>query len=293
MAHRPFALVWLFVGFCGCQPEVSHLSWNSLDQEEIDRALDEPTGTLPLREEPEILREVEARLPALLDASRFLSTVMQVAIDVGSSDANARMDELPEVTEGPKSADQTWGTSLYLRIACPGDFESPVTDFSRGEVRLDSPSLTTLDLRELRSGGEFLLSFGECRFGKTQLDAQIPGRYLLNAERLGYFASPDPDDTPVAAVGLDLGVALRELEGVDPLGIVAVACGGKGACQEDYRFAAEFHSSATGSYVVRGRLLRDYWSKPTDVGLEISGATFASACTYSPSGALACDSREP
>lgn len=270
------ALVGAALLGCSSAP-ITHRTWDSLSEEELQTRLSSPTADLSLGLTAQQVSGLEARLPALVELSRFLGQVVSAVSSVAETDYSSEESRLPAVEEAPaESQERGWGTNLYLRIACPGaDPDARATDFSAGEARLDSARLRSLDVTELLKGGEFLLSFERCQLGPMKVDADFPGRYTLDVDRLksGVGAS----DAPALAIALS-GDEVEQGSTAWPLGMIMVGCGGSGACDEDLRVAAEFRTGV-GSFVVAFRALQSFWSGQ-GLSLSLAGRDTTAECEY-------------
>lgn len=271
---------WLLVVpmFLGCSSKaVTHRTWHSLSEDELQTRLSAPTADLSLSLNAERVSDLETRMPALVELGRFLGQVIGAVSDVTNTDYASAEAKLPDVEEAPAESDERgWGTNLYLRLACPGvDPLHRVTDFSAGEVRLDSDRIRSLDLRKLMDGGEFLLSFRRCQLGSMNFEAELPGRYTVDAERLRMSSSDT--EAPVFAIALSAD-DIEQRGTASPVGLLMVGCGGSQSCDEDLRVAAELKTAA-GSFVVTFRALRSFWSGQA-LSLRIDGADSSSECEY-------------
>lgn len=290
MRRRVLALAGVLVG---CSPApVEHRIWDSLSEDELQTRLESPTADLTLGLTPGTMSDLESRLPALLEMSRFLGQLIDAVAEVAKTDYSSKEQQLPELKEAPPdNGEKRWGTNLYLRLACPGKdpLGVPQRDFSAGDVRLDSGVLKSLDLRALLSGGEFLLSFNRCELGPMTFDAEIPGRYTLDVSRLK-SGSADTELPPLALAISGDGI---DYEGTGiPLGVLLVGCGGSGSCRDDLRVAAEFKTGA-GSFVATFRALQSFWSGQT-LSFRLDGRGTSSVCEYTNSSGtgskLSCQS---
>jgi hypothetical protein len=263
-----------------CDPgPVNHLSWTPLSEDEVQARLASPTGPLFEAEHQQVVNHVRDRLPALLEATRFLAHIVNVVSEVSETDYSDVEAKLPEVEEGPSpTADSTWGSSFYLRVACWGKDPvlGPVKDFTAGEVRLDSPELKSLELSSLIRGGEFLLSFRKCELGPLLMDAALRGRYMVDLTELETVGGTDARPN----IGLALSTDTIDYQGhPGPLGLLAIGCGGEGGCGDDVRTVAELKTEA-GSYLVSFRALRSYWTQPGELAVTLRGRNSASNCSY-------------
>lgn len=269
-----------------CKNKLTYDQWDTLTVEEVSTALNQPSGKL---EDSEVMQNVQEqvalRIPALVETARFVGHLATTVSQVNQSGTDT--SSIPESTE-PENADEdddvnSWSTSLYLKVACPGPQTEPPFDFSNGEVRLLSPELRGIDLQALINGGDFLLKFDECQLGELKVEAQLPGRYLLDPSLLGYpqlsNASDDPD-APDFALAFDASENSKDV----PLGVLGFACGSSTtSCSSDVRVAAEFDAGDAGTYVVQMRLTTGYWQNQKDLKVTIRGGDAESSCTVGTS----------
>lgn len=294
VTHRIAGLVALaLLGSCGCStPEVTHRTWDTLEVDEIQRRLNEPTGSVLGDEDTELIRAVEQRLPFLLDIVRF-STHMVTVVNEVSRPPNA-VDAGPEpMGPGPNG---DWNTSFYLGLACPGD--SPLGtlpprpySFENGEARVDSPALNGLDLGDLLSGENFLLSFRQCQLGPILLDGEVPGHFVIDLAQLGLTrGEPDPD-VPRFGLALDL-LELEFGETQLPFGVVGIACDGATTCLDDVSVGVELDAKDAGTYVFKFRVTRDYWQGSQSITIGAFASDGEATCTFTNSAmgpSLSCD----
>lgn len=272
----------------GCSSSaLTHRTWDSLSEEELQTRLSSPTADLSSRLTTQQVSGLEARMPVLLEIGRLVGHVIGAVTEVTNTDYSDEEARLPEVDE-PPAQETGWGTNLYLRVACPGaDPAKPRGDFSAGSVRLDSARIRSSDLRELIEGGEFLLSFEACQLGSMRVDARFPGRYTADVARLAGGIGEAGEPAFAMALSAD---EVEQGTTASPLGMLMVGCGSEGACDEDLRVAAEFRTEA-GSFVISFQALRSFWSGGS-LKLTIQGSDSLAECEYTRASAgprLTCD----
>lgn len=263
----------------GCTTEATHQQWESLSNEEVERGLS-PSATAALLEDAPTLQAAEARMPALVESARFMGRFLGAIAEVASADTAEAEEQLPPIVVPSDTDDeQAFGTSLSLGLPCPGDQFAPVSDFSRGGARLNSPELTSLDVDALLAGGEFLLSFEACELGPITIDGRLPGRYVVDRELLASVGAINPGDQPLAAVALD--ASQLDFQGADlPLGVVAFACGGSAPCRDDVRVAAELDAGDAGTFRLSFRVTETTWTGQEAITVELAAADGTARCTF-------------
>lgn len=264
------------LGVTSCQtPSIEHESWPPLTSEEVMSGLGSPTAEFKAIVPDNVQATLEQVLPGVIEAARFVGHVAYVVSDLSESDHTEEEDSLPKVSNAPQPDENAWGTSLYLRLACPGDSLSPPYSFDNGELRLDSPELRGLDLGSLIAGGQFLMSFDECRIGGLHLNARFPGRYVMDVSPWGIELPPSDPDYPHFGLAIDFDVD----EVNAPVGIVGFACGSTTTtCQDDVRIVAELKTSS-GTFVTSLRVTSSYWNQATSTAVEIRAKNGSSRCT--------------
>lgn len=263
----------------GCATEAIHARWEPLTEEEVRAGLT-PTGQLALLADPTTLASVEARLPALVETARFMGRFLTAVVGVAAADQSGAEAALPAGDNAPvRDGADTLGTSFFVAVACPGDQDAPVTDFSRGRVRLDSPELTSLELESLLAGGELLLSFQACAVGAFVLEGQLPGRYIVNLDSLSLPGGVTPDDKPLAALAVDAS-SLDVSGNYLPLGVVGFACGGQSPCHDDIRTVAELDAGELGTLRIGFRLTSVAWNGRQAIAVDVAGADGNARCTF-------------
>ncbi|GEM_PF-2747358 len=260
---------------------VVHPSWEPVTEVMVSEALGSPTGKIGSAPSTGLISLAEQRLPALIEVAGFIGHLATVVNEVAQADNSEVSKKLPEITTTDANAKEvTWGTSLFVKLACPGATALPPYDFSNGEVRLDSPTFSGLDFSPLFDDGQFLLSFDQCALGKLNLNAQFPGRYIVDLSRFGLTKKSDDPDYPLFGLALNFGEADPE----GPVGLVGVLCGNStSSCRDDVRAFAELKAGDAGTYVVSLRVTRDYWNARTELEVLIRGADSESSCILSAS----------
>ena len=171
---RPAILIALCAG-TGCGPEVTLLTWDTIDLDDVEGKLAAPTATVADLETA--LEEVGDELEDLLEMGGSGFDLYEAIDDPKEAD--------PTVYESPDNEGE--GTQFYMRVACPGaEGDGPDPDFAFGSVRLDSPTVQVPDEGESVSiAGPLLLTFDECRVGDTLIVGEVPGDYDDVENRLG------------------------------------------------------------------------------------------------------------
>jgi hypothetical protein len=173
---RPAILIALCAG-TGCGPDVTLLTWDTIDLDEVEGKLAAPTATVAdlkaaIAEVGEELGDLEA-----LGGTGF---DLYDAIDDPEETA-------PTVYES--SGDDGQGTQFYVRVACRGPKgDGPDPDFAFGSIRLDGPTVRFADVEEGESipiAGPLYLTFDECRAGDALMVGGISGYYDDVENRLG------------------------------------------------------------------------------------------------------------
>ena len=164
---RPAILIALCTG-TGCGAEVTLLTWETIDPDDVKGKLAAPTATVD--DLNKAIDEVGDEL------AEWLKTLGGAGFDL--YDAIDDPDETaPTVYDAPEANGQ--GTQFYVRIACPGpDGDGPDPDFAFGSIRLDSPTIDVVEAGESMSiAGPIFLTFDDCRAGDALLVGGIPGYY--------------------------------------------------------------------------------------------------------------------
>ena len=165
---RPAILLALCAA-TGCGgPDVTLLTWDTIDPEDAEAKLAAPTAT------------VDDLDSAIADIGDELAEWLKTLGDAGFNLYDAIDDPnetVPTVYDAPE--DDGEGTQFYVRIACPGpNGDGPDPDFAFGSIRLDSPIIDVAEAGESMSiAGPIFLTFDDCRAGDALLVGGIPGHY--------------------------------------------------------------------------------------------------------------------
>ena len=152
----------------GCGSEVTLLTWDTIDPDDVEAKLAAPTATVD---------DLETAIEEVGDElADWLKTLGGAGFNL--YDAIDDPDETtPTVYDAPE--DDNEGTQFYVGIACPGpDGDGPDPDFAFGSIRLDSPTVDIAEAGEATSiAGPIFLTFDDCRVGDALLVGGIPGYY--------------------------------------------------------------------------------------------------------------------
>ena len=144
-------------------------SWEPLDVEGLQAALDSPTAS----EADVLLWLLSADLTAMQGTGTALTQVLSATAPASAVDVERNTGSLS-------------GTTVYLLLACYGTGSQP--DFSRGWIEVESPVLSLEALTEPTLGGDLLLTAQGCTQDGSQYDGALIGWY-------------DPEDGDLAAEG--------------------------------------------------------------------------------------------
>ncbi|MCH2108066.1 MAG: hypothetical protein MK135_01965 [Polyangiaceae bacterium] len=240
-----------FILLAGCSPPSTRLSWKGISFEEAQDSLSSPSANLEeitsdTQSSPS--KELEEQLPPLLEFSRFAGEFLYMMEESSNADYQqvSEMLEL-ELSATPSNSDQNVSAQFYLKLACPGDWNPAVTDFSAGLVRVDSAELDSLDFSQLIRDGDFLLRFRDCELGDSKLNAIMPGRFLKEEEQVAFRnTNLTVSQTSLAITVNAQGSTLTQAEA--SLGILAFGCEGGNDCLDEVWVKAEVETSA-GTYI--------------------------------------------
>jgi hypothetical protein len=200
--------IWLLTAASmACAPEVSVPEWDPIDMNELERQLAEPTGELADVEDVEQWLEA---LGAKVATVRSAGDALDVVKDVLESGEGP-----PPVPEGSDGRAPS-GTSVYLKIACPGeDPEDPDLSFDSGMIRVDSPRLSEEVLENLHVQGDLLFTFVECVAIDVSFDGEVRAFYEKgDSPRLALDPELEAEELLTGAVQRFTGVALLETDWV-------------------------------------------------------------------------------
>lgn len=262
----------LALPLAACAPDADLPTWEPLDRDTIAARLTEPTAAVSELAEGELTDALGEDFPELVEAARGITYAFSIV-----SDLVADQPAVPAMSSGTGSGR---GTNFFVSVSCPGDWEAPRTDFSRGEMRLDSATIGR-DVIGFLSGGDVLATFRSCELGALRLNGRAPGRVELDLGVLGLGAYSPFDDPPKALAAFDVE-ALELAYGALRIRTLLVLCEGWAGCHSRQAFAAEVVGSA-GSYVLFAELTADYFQNPTELVVSLNAAEATVECSYAPS----------
>jgi hypothetical protein len=158
----------------GCDgPDVSLVTWDTIDLDDVNAKLAAPTATVA---------DFEQGIDKIGDELGDLEILGGEGFDLYEAIDDPK-ETAPTVYES--TDDQTTGTQLYMRIACPGpEGDGPDPDFAFGWIQMVSPTLQLAE-ESAAIAGPIYVTFDECRAGDTLMTGGIPGYYDDVANRLG------------------------------------------------------------------------------------------------------------
>jgi hypothetical protein len=169
------AIVLCLCAGTGCAgAEVSYLTWDTIDLDDVQAKLDAPTATVA---------DLKAGIEEIGDELGDLEILGGEGFNLFEAidDPNETTPTVYESTD-----DQTTGTQIYLRLACPGpESTKPDADFAFGSIELVGPTLQIAD-ESVAIAGPIYMTFDECRAGGALMTGGIPGYYDDVANRLGW-----------------------------------------------------------------------------------------------------------
>ena len=211
-------LIWLVAWpLTSCEPEVDYLTWTPVDRQRVQSALLKPTANVDVALLPDFQAFLEQVRWQIVEqqmiSAQLIDGLWELSAEqppsnpdtdyfLESQSVPAQSVPVPHAAEPGGTIEETSsnGTSLFLRVACPG----PSIDFSdrgfdQGEIRIDSTELTAFSDFEFLNGSDLLLQF---------LDCQTPTG-TINASAAGWVS-----DSPVARIVMDLSTLGLELGGI-------------------------------------------------------------------------------
>ncbi len=162
----------------GCTPELEPIHWDAVDIEALREAIANPTGIVDEASADEVGAAVVQRNEPYRVLSDYLHGVF-----VGDMSG----DEGP-VWVLPQALD---GTSVYLIVACPGPLGADAPPFSRGSVRVDSPTLDAEVVSTFAVQGQLRLSFTACEIADYTFDGVAPAFHTAEPLALGFVPTLD------------------------------------------------------------------------------------------------------
>jgi hypothetical protein len=159
-----------------CFPDIKPITFDPIDVPALESALAEPTGEV----NEETLIEIADHL---IENERAFQAVRALIQEVYEEDGG-------DTTPDGKVFRELSGTNAYVRISCTGhDIQNPVTDFSEGELRIDSPTFTDEFLENYDTKGDMLVRFSACRYTTMVFEGELVMHYDAEMSR----AALDPD----------------------------------------------------------------------------------------------------
>lgn len=173
----------------GCRRDIEPIRWQAIDDDAIVAEIENPTAPLTQQTLDALADSLFDDRRALLATHRVITAGLQA-----ESDPDAGLAELPaepeiptETTgmspapEGPDVNIDLSGTSVFLRVGCPGPTDDELDPaFGHGTLRLDSASLSEQTLDNLLLEGDVLGQFMACQTPDGTIDGRAPLHYQLD-----------------------------------------------------------------------------------------------------------------
>lgn len=154
----------LCAGAPACMQESDVVRWEPVDAPEIRSQLAFPTANVDASTIEEVQAQVlEDRLP-LAQTLDLLDFGFDRAHQNAMSDGEDPLEDAPELGS----------VQLFALVACPGMEVGPDPEFVHGTVRIETPSVSDVDLDEWSVEGDALAIFEECGVDGTLMTGIAP-----------------------------------------------------------------------------------------------------------------------
>lgn len=263
-------------------PTIVSVTWDPLEPETVEQTLEEPTGKVGEVALATIEALASRVAPAVVPVSGYMGDSLAIASDA--------TDDLPPSTTSEDAGtprDRGRGAQVFLGLACPGDRKEPPYDFANGQVRLDSPKMTSLgDVRSIFHDADALLTFHRCAIGSRTLEGKVPVYFLADPR------AATGDDVTASDASVGVAADFSQVTYGDehlPLGILAFSCPSVARCGDRMRVVAELLGGVTGTFVLTIDLTRETRRTSGRLLVRIDSATGSLACTLDmTTGRVSC-----